>query len=113
MYAFLMLLESNFKEMRHIDFYSDELGISAKRLNQILKEKLDKTVMQIIHDRIILEAKRQIIHSENTIKEIAYQLSFTDRPYFSRFFKKQTGQTPEEFQRQAKTHIESKFNTLV
>ncbi|WP_443944068.1 helix-turn-helix domain-containing protein [Pedobacter sp. AW1-32] len=112
-YAFLMLLESNFKEMRQIDFYADELGISAKRLNQILKEKLDKTGMQIIHDRIILEAKRQIIHSENTIKEIAYQLSFTDRPYFSRFFKKQTGQTPEEFQRQAKTHIESKFNTLV
>jgi AraC family transcriptional activator of pobA len=42
--------------------------------------------MQLIHDRIVLEAKRQIIHSENTIKEIAYDLGFKDRPYFSRFF---------------------------
>lgn len=112
-YEFLMLLESNYQQVRNTDFYAGKLGISSKRLNQILKEKLDKTGMQLIHDRIILEAKRKIIHSENTIKEIAYDLGFSDRPYFSRFFKKQTGQTPEEFQKQAKNHISSKFNTLV
>jgi AraC family transcriptional activator of pobA len=112
-YEFLMLLESNYQQVRNTDFYAGKLGISSKRLNQILKEKLDKTGMQLIHDRIILEAKRGIIHSEITIKEIAYELGFSDRPYFSRFFKKQTGQTPEEFQRQAKEHIKAKFNTLV
>jgi AraC family transcriptional activator of pobA len=112
-YEFLMLLESNFQTVTNIDFYAGKLGISSKRLNQILKEKLDKTGTQIIHDRIILEAKRRIIHTEVTIKEIAYDLGFSDRPYFSRFFKKQTGQTPEEFQKQARTHIEQNFNTLV
>lgn len=112
-YEFLMLLESNYQQVRNTDFYAGKLGISSKRLNQILKEKLDKTGMQLIHDRIILEAKRHIIHSEITIKEIAYELGFSDRPYFSRFFKKQTGQTPEEFQKQAKAHIKEKFNTLV
>ena len=112
-YEFMMLLEENYQLERNAAYYADKSGISAKRLNQILKEKLDKTVMQLIHDRIILEAKRQIIHSENTLKEIAYALGFTDRPYFSRFFKKQTGQSPEEFQKLAKNHIESKFNTLV
>lgn len=112
-YEFLMLLESNYQQVRNTDFYAGKLGISSKRLNQILKEKLDKTGMQLIHDRIILEAKRSIIHSEVTIKEIAYELGFSDRPYFSRFFKKQTGQTPEEFQKQAKEHIKVKFNTLV
>ena len=112
-YEFLMLLESNYQEERNTDFYAGKLGISSKRLNQILKEKLDKTGMQIIHDRIILEAKRKIIHSENTLKEISYDLGFSDRPYFSRFFKKQTGQTPEEFQKQARLHIGLKFNTLV
>ncbi|WP_069661230.1 helix-turn-helix domain-containing protein [Arcticibacter eurypsychrophilus] len=112
-YGFLMLLESNFHSITNIDFYAGKLGISSKRLNQILKEKLDKTGTQIIHDRIILEAKRKIIHSEVTIKEIAYDLGFSDRPYFSRFFKKQTGQTPEEFQKAARAHIESSFNTLV
>jgi len=112
-YEFMMLLEENYQEERTADFYAAELGISSKRLNQILKEKLDKTGMQLIHDRIILEAKRKIIHSENTLKEIAYDLGFTDRPYFSRFFKKQTGSSPEDFQKQARDHIESKFNTLV
>ncbi|MBE9600245.1 AraC family transcriptional regulator [Pedobacter sp. MC2016-24] len=112
-YEFLMLLESNFHSVTNIDFYAGKLGISSKRLNQILKEKLDKTGTQIIHDRIILEAKRRIIHSEVTIKEIAYDLGFSDRPYFSRFFKKQTGQTPEEFQKMARAHIESNLNTLI
>ena len=112
-YEFLMLLESNYQQVRNTDFYAAKIGISSKRLNQILKEKLNKTGMQIIHDRIILEAKRKIIHSELTIKEISYDLGFSDRPYFSRFFKKQTNQTPEEFQKQARNHIESKFNTLI
>lgn len=112
-YEFLMLLESNYQQVRNTDFYAGKLGISSKRLNQILKEKLGKTGMQLIHDRLILEAKRNIIHSEITIKEIAYELGFSDRPYFSRFFKKQTGQTPEEFQKLARTHIKEKFNTLV
>ena len=113
LYEFLMLLESNFQTVTNIDFYAGKLGISSKRLNQILKEKLNKTGTQIIHDRIILEAKRKIIHSDVTIKEIAYDLGFTDRPYFSRFFKKQTGETPEEFQKKARAHIESRFNTLI
>lgn len=112
-YDFLMLLESNYQQIRNTDFYAGKLGISSKRLNQILKEKLSKTGMQLIHDRLILEAKRSIIHSEKTIKEIAYELGFSDRPYFSRFFKKQTGQTPEEFHKQAKDHIKIKLNTLV
>jgi AraC family transcriptional activator of pobA len=111
-YEFLMLLESNYLQVRNTDFYAGKLGISSKRLNQILKDKLDKTGMELIHDRIILEAKRMIIHSEQTIKEIAYELGFSDRPYFSRFFKKQTGQTPDEFQKQARSHQKLKLNTL-
>jgi AraC family transcriptional activator of pobA len=112
-YEFLMLLESNYLMVRNIDFYAGKLDISSKRLNQILKEKLHKTGTQIIHDRIILEAKRLIIHSEHTIKEISYELGFSDRPYFSRFFKKQTDQTPEAFLKQAQHHLKSKSNTLV
>lgn len=71
-YEFMMLLEENYQLERNADFYAGKSGLSAKRLNQILKDKLDKTGTQLIHDRIILEAKRQIIHSENTLKEIAY-----------------------------------------
>jgi len=112
-FEFLMLLEANYLTVRNIDFYAGKLDISSKRLNQILKEKLHKTGTQIIHDRIILEAKRLIIHSEHTIKQISYELGFSDRPYFSRFFKKQTAQTPEEFLKQAQNHLKIKLNTLV
>jgi len=112
-YEFLMLLESNYLMVRNIDFYAGKLDVSSKRLNQILKEKLHKTGTQIIHDRIILEAKRLIIHSEHTIKQISYELGFSDRPYFSRFFKKQTGQTPDDFQKQAQNHLKLRSNTLI
>lgn len=111
-YAFMMLLENNYQDERNADFYAGELGISPKRLNQILKEKLAKTSVQLIHDRLILEAKRQIIHSENTIKEIAYKLQFKDHSYFSRFFKLHTQQTPQEFQNNVKAHVIAHENTL-
>lgn len=106
-------VSANFQTVRNIDFYAGKLGISSKRLNQILKEKLDKTGAQIIHDRIILEVKRKIIHCDVTIKEITYNLGFTNRPHFSRFFKKQTGETPEENKKKARAQIKSKFNTLI
>lgn len=112
-YEFMMLLEVNYLGERTADFYAEKLGISAKRLNQILKEKLNKTGVQLIHDRVILEAKRQIIHSEITMKEIAFKLGFQDRSYFSRFFKQHTGQTPQEFQSKVKSHVMKYENTLV
>ncbi|UAB86127.1 helix-turn-helix domain-containing protein [Zunongwangia sp. SCSIO 43204] len=112
-YEFMLLLESHYLEERDTGFYAEQLGISAKRLNQILKEKLDKTGLQLIHDRLILEAKRQIIHSENTIKEISFNLKFKDRSYFSRFFKQHSGMTPQEFQESVKRHVIQHENTLI
>ncbi len=112
-YEFMLLLESHYLEERDTAFYAEQLGISAKRLNQILKEKLDKTGLQLIHDRLILEAKRQIIHSENTIKEISFNLRFKDRSYFSRFFKQHSGMTPQEFQVSVKRHVIQHENTLI
>ncbi|MEH6407711.1 MAG: helix-turn-helix domain-containing protein [Leeuwenhoekiella sp.] len=111
-YEFMMLIELNFYDERKAKFYADKLGLSTKRLNQILKEKLDKTAVQLIHERVVLEAKRQIIHSENTIKEIAYNLQFKDPSYFSRFFKLNTSQTPQDFQDKVRQHVIAHDNTL-
>ena len=112
-YEFMLLLENHYLKERDTGFYSEKLGLSAKRLNQILKDKLDKTGLQLIHDRLILEAKRQIIHSENTIKEIAFNLRFKDRSYFSRFFKQHSAMTPQEFQESVKQHVIQHENTLI
>jgi len=96
-YQFILLMDAHYQTERKASFYADKLGISQKRLNQILVEKMHKTLTQLLHNRVILEAKRRLINSDHTIKEIAYQLNFEDPGYFSRFFKKQTGLTPEKF----------------
>ncbi|WP_266205953.1 helix-turn-helix domain-containing protein [Pontibacter kalidii] len=104
-YHFLLLLEHHFREEKSVTFYSDKLNITPKRLNQILKEKTRKTITQLLQERIVVEAKQELVISAKTIQEIGYSLGFEDRSYFSRFFKKMTGQTPEQFQKQAKERI--------
>lgn len=96
-YQFIMLLNEYYQKERKASFYAGKLGISEKRLNQILIEKTQSTVTRQLHKRLVLEAKRMLLSGELTIKEIAYQLNFEDRAYFTRFFKKQTGLTPEIF----------------
>ncbi|MCY1560698.1 Arabinose operon regulatory protein [compost metagenome] len=86
-------------------FYADKLNITPKRLNQILKQKTGKTITQLLQERLVVEARQQLIVSAKTIQEVGYSLGFEDRSYFSRFFKKMTGQTPEQFQKQAKERI--------
>ncbi|MFP3834518.1 helix-turn-helix domain-containing protein [Chryseobacterium sp. SIMBA_028] len=98
-YHFIMLMDEYYKTERKADFYSSKMGISEKRINQILKEKMNKTLTQLLHERVVLEAERMLISSELTIKEIAFDLNFDDPAYFSRFYKKQTGQSPEVFKR--------------
>lgn len=99
-YEFCILLDLNYDKERKASFYADKLGITEKRLNQILKEKMNRTITQLVHARLILEAKRKLTASEATIKEIAFELKFEGHSYFSRFFKKQTGTTPEDFKKE-------------
>ncbi|RYZ45306.1 MAG: AraC family transcriptional regulator, partial [Chitinophagaceae bacterium] len=96
---FISLLEKNYLTERNVGFYAASLNVSTKRLNQILKRKYNRTIHQIIHDRLVREAKHQLFVSKKNIKEIAFDLGFEDKSYFSRFFKKMTGQTPEAFKK--------------
>ncbi|MFD2540784.1 helix-turn-helix domain-containing protein [Lacinutrix gracilariae] len=96
-FMFLELMEIHFLEKTNTSFYADKIGISSKRLNQILKEKLNLTAKQIIQQRQITEAKRRLVRSEITIKELAFILGFDSMSSFSRFFKKHIGVSPSVF----------------
>ncbi|MDH5926243.1 MULTISPECIES: helix-turn-helix domain-containing protein [Vibrio] len=91
------LIEQHYTTHKHCEFYAQALSITNKRINEIVKAERGKTVTQLIHDRTILEANRELIFSTKTIKTIAFELGFEDPAYFSRFYRGQMKESPAEF----------------
>lgn len=101
---FKTLIEKKFIELKKVSDYAVLLHIKPVLLNEICKQLSGITAGEHIRSRIILEAKRYLHNTDLTAKEIAYQLGFEDPHYFSRFFKKYTGQTPLEFKSLSRTN---------
>lgn len=79
---------------------ASQLDVSPKYLSDLLKQETGKTALELIHLRIVSEAKNMLVDGEKTVSEIAYMLGFENPPYFSRLFKKEVGMSPTEFQTQ-------------
>lgn len=94
---FLALLEIHISRRKQVSQYADLMNLSPYQLNEITKATLGKTSSELINEHIILEAKRQLLATPNQIKEIADHLGYEDHSYFIRFFRKQTGYSPESF----------------
>ncbi|WDE13380.1 helix-turn-helix domain-containing protein [Thalassomonas haliotis] len=95
----LALIDSEYIRYKSVEYYADKLNITSKRLNEITKMSLGKTVGQMLHERTILEAKRYLSLSENSVKTIAHKLGFEDPSYFSRFFYRETLMSPTVFRK--------------
>lgn len=96
------LVEQYFKAEHSVSFYAGKLFKSPKTLSNNFA-KLNRSPLQIIHERIILEAKRLLIYTDKTAKEIAYEVGFEDASHLSRLFKKHTSQSPTDFKKQLKS----------
>ncbi|WP_282014652.1 helix-turn-helix domain-containing protein [Marinifilum flexuosum] len=94
------LIDEYYKENRSVAFYADKLHLSSRHLNNIIKESGCNSVSDLIQKRVLLEAKRLLLHSDFTVTEISAQLNFSDKAYFHRYFKTQTGRTPEQFRKE-------------
>ena len=91
------LIEEHFVDEKQVSFYARQLDISVKRLDVITKEIASLSVSELIHKRIVLEAKRELSLGSKTVQDIATALGYNDPSYFSRFFKKHEGVAPSEF----------------
>ena len=91
------LIDQFYKEQKAVSFYAEKLHISANYLTILCKKHLGVSATQLIHQRICTEAKRLLQKRNLTVKEISFDLGFTEHAYFSNFFKTQTGLTPSEF----------------
>lgn len=93
------LIDQNFLTIKKASDYASELNVSTKHLNKVVINTVGKTTTDLIHQRILLEAKRLLIHGELTVQEIAFELGYDDASYFSRLFKNKCGVSPTIFSR--------------
>ena len=91
------LIDLNFRRQRTIAFYAEKLAMTPDRLNDHVKRATGVTAGHLIRHRVLTEAKRQLVFTSQPIHEIAYDLAFSDPSHFTRFFRKQTGMTPQAF----------------
>jgi AraC-like DNA-binding protein len=104
---FRALINENWKTIEHVTDYAKRLYISAGHLNHLVKRSTGKRATELIQEKKLTEAKRLLLHSKNSVKEVAFQTGFEDPAYFNRFFKKWNGITPQEFREE----IRKKYNT--
>jgi len=99
-----LLIEGHFRETKSPARYAEMMYMSERNLNRTVKLILNKTVSDLITDKIILEAKRMLIHTRLSVAQISFDLGYDDNSYFIRLFRKKTGQTPMKFQQDYLQH---------
>lgn len=99
---FSTLVHQNFRKLHSVTDYATRLGLSPKSLTKHLQKIGALTPSDFIKERIILEAKRKLIYTDDSVKEIAFDLGFNDPAYFSRFFTKATKISPLQFKKEFK-----------
>ncbi len=100
MVKLLKLIDDNFKVRKDVTYYAEQLSMTGKRLNELSKEQFSKTVTQLLHDKVIVEARRELAFTHKSIKTISMELGYKETSYFCRFFKRLSGQSPQSFRQE-------------
>jgi len=98
---FNYLVEKHFKTKHSVGDYADLMFKSPKTLSNLFSKLGAKTPLQYIQERIMLEARRLLVYTDKSVKEISFELGYEDIPTFSRFFKKKQGLSPSDYKEQA------------
>lgn len=93
------LIGAHYKRHRPASFYAGALGLSVTHLNRIVRTGTGKSLNELLTDRLISEARRNLVFSLMSIQQIAYELGYSDPAYFTRAFLRATGETPGAFRK--------------
>lgn len=96
---FISLVNTYSKTERNVSFYADKLCLTPRYLNTVIRQASQQTVMDWINQSIILEAKVLLKHSNRLVYQISDELNFPNPSFFSKFFKRMTRMTPQEYQK--------------
>jgi len=100
---FTRLVDEHHKSQWSVADYASALGITPSHLNAVCQKVSEISALQIIHDRMVLAARRELAYTEKNIAGVAHHLGFSDTSYFTRFFKRETGMTPGAYRRRSGT----------
>lgn len=95
--VFQAKINEHFRQLHEVGDYASMLHLSAGHLSEVVKSQSGKPAIKHIHDRLVLEARRLLFHTNSSLKEIAYDLGFSEASYFNRFFKRESGVTPAAY----------------
>lgn len=93
------LIEAHHTEQHQVAWYARRIGVTPAHLNAIAQTLAGKSALQLIHERLLLQARRELMYTPRSVHLIADTLGFADPAYFTRFFKRLTGTSPKAFRR--------------
>lgn len=94
---FIFLVDRHYRDHWNVAQYAKQMGVSKDRLTTAVRRATNNTPLELIHKKIVAEARELLTNSSMQISEIAYQLGYRDAAYFNRFFSKQTGTSPGRY----------------
>lgn len=94
---FNQLVENHYREHFPLAHYASQIGMSGVHLNTLCREFHGCSALSVLHQRLLLEAKRSLLYTSMTVSQISDYLGFSDATYFSRFFRRSTGFSPRDF----------------
>jgi len=98
---FSALIEEHYARHHPLAYYARQLGVTPAHLNALCRHIAGKSALALIHERMMLEAKRNLVYTSMTISVVSYTIGFSDPAYFTRFFKRKMGMSPKNFRKQA------------
>lgn len=105
------LVGAHYRQHQPAAFYAETLGISVTHLNRVSRSGAGKSFQQLLTDRLMTEARRNLVFSLLSVQQIAYELGYADPAYFSRTFLRATGETPGAFRKRERSQPGSSISS--